>query len=148
MYGGGLKAETTVTNVNLYYGNVNSVYGGGNEAGAVTTNIDTGDVTANYVFGGSNKSGNVNDSHILSTLSSSKSDLNVTTSFKKSTINNSGATGINSSETLSVDIQNNTGVNLVKWDLYINTSDSIFDSNWSSVKVDVVNGAFHQAPAE
>lgn len=143
MYGGGLKAETTVTNVNLYYGNVNSVYGGGNEAGAVTTNIDTGDVTANYVFGGSNKSGNVNDSHILSTLSSSKSDLNVTTSFKKSTINNSGATGINSSETISVDIQNNTGVNLVKWDLYINTSDSIFDSNWSSVKVDVVNGAFH-----
>ena len=143
MYGGGLKAETTVTNVNLYYGNVNSVCGGGNEAGAVTTNIDTGDVTANYVFGGSNKSGNVNDSHILSTLSSSKSNLNVTTSFKKSTINNSGATGINSSETLSVDIQNNTGVNLVKWDLYINTSDSIFDSNWSSVKVDVVNGAFH-----
>lgn len=69
--------------------------------------------------------------------------MNVTTSFKKSTINNSGATGINSSETISVDIQNNTGVNLVKWDLYINTSDSIFDSNWSSVKVDVVNGAFH-----
>ena len=143
IYGGGLKAETTTTNVNLYYGNVNYVYGGGNEAGAVNTNINTGDVIANYIFGGSNNSGDVNDSYILSTLSSSKSNLNVTTSFSESTINNSGATDISSSETISVDIRNNTGVDLVKWDLYINTSDAIFDSNWSSVKVDMVNSAFH-----
>lgn len=143
IYGGGLKAFTTVTNVNLYYGNVISVYGGGNEAGATTTNIDTGNVTAGNIFGGSNKSGDVNDSYILSTLASDNNSLAIDTSFSESTINSIGATDIVSSETIDVNIVNNSSVELVKWDLYIMTSDGIFDSNWSSVKVDMQNGYFH-----
>lgn len=143
IYGGGLKAFSTVTNVNLYYGNVISVYGGGNEAGATTTNVDMGNVTAGNVFGGSNKSGDVNDSYILSTLASSNNSLSLDTSFSKSTINNSGATDIVSSETLDINVKNNSSSDLVKWDLYIMTSDGILDSNWSSVKVDMQNGYFH-----
>ena len=64
VYGGGLKAETGTTNVNLYYGRVDNLFGGGSEAGATTTNVGLGNGTANKVFGGSNISGDVNDSYV------------------------------------------------------------------------------------
>ena len=143
IYGGGLKAFSTTTNVNLYYGNVIEVYGGGNEAGATSTNIDMGNVTARGIFGGSNKNGDVNDSNILSTLASSDNSLSLDVSYSESSVNNSGASDIVSSETIVVNIVNNSNSDLVNWDLYIMTSDGIFDSNFSSVKVDMVNGYFH-----
>lgn len=143
VYGGGLKAETTTTNVNVHYGRVANTFGGGSEAGAITTNIGLGAASTNTIFGGSNLSGDVTDSYINNITIPSKNNISVETSFTTSTINNSGATGIASSETITAKITNNTGANLEKWNLYIITSDGILDSNWSDTTVDYQNGAFH-----
>ena len=143
VYGGGLKAETGTTNVNLYYGRVDNLFGGGSEAGATTTNVGLGNGTVNKVFGGSNISGDVNDSYVRNITSPSKDNIVVDTSFTESTINNSSATNISSSETINVKITNNTSANISKWKLYIFTSKGILDSNWSSAMVYASNGSFY-----
>ena len=144
VYGGGLKAETTTTNVNLNYGLITNVYGGGNEAGAITTNVNLGGANIINVFGGSNTSGEVKTTNIKN-LSVTTSDLSSAFTISKSDINQTGATDILGSEKINVDITNNTGVSLPTWDLYILTSKSIFDSNWSSSKVefDSTNNIYH-----
>lgn len=144
VYGGGLKAETTTTNVNLNYGLITNVYGGGNEAGAITTNVNLGGANIINVFGGSNTSGEVKNTNIKN-LSVTTSDLSSAFTISKSDINQTGATDILGSEKIKVDITNNTGVSLPTWDLYILTSKSIFDSNWSSSKVefDSTNNIYH-----
>ena len=135
IYGGGLKAETTETNLTLNYGLINNVYGGGNEAGADITNLNLGGGTIQNLFGGSNTSGNVTTTNIQNNQNIN-TNIKVETTIKKSTINQTGATNIKGSETIGVTITNNSGKPLPTWDLYLLTTDSIFDSNWSSTKVE------------
>ena len=144
-YGGGLKATATTSNVNLLYGYSKNIYGGGSEAGVTTTNVNIANGYANNIFGGSNKSGNITNSHIKNITSNITTNNNLTATISKatSTINQTNATDIESSETLTVNITNNTGVNLPTWDAYIITSDAIFDSNWSGTNVTEENGIFH-----
>lgn len=96
------------------------------------------------LFGGSNTSGEVKNTNIKN-LSVTTSDLSSAFTISKSDINQTGATDILGSEKIKVDITNNTGVSLPTWDLYILTSKSIFDSNWSSSKVefDSTNNIYH-----
>ena len=145
VYGGGLKAETTTTNVNLNYGLIKNAYGGGNEAGATTTNVNLGNASIVNVFGGSNTSGNVTNANIKNIEGLTTSNLSSTFTISESNINQTGATDILGSEKIKTEITNNTGVNLPTWDLYILTSKSVFDSNWSSSKVefDSVNNIYH-----
>ena len=144
-YGGGLKATTTTSNVNLIYGYSKNIYGGGSEAGVTTTYVNIVNGYADNIFGGSNKSGNIPNSYIQNTTSNVTTNNNLTATITKavSTINQTNATDIESSETLTVDITNNTGVNLPTWDIYVVTSDAIFDSNWSGTNVTELNGVFH-----
>ncbi|MBR3161162.1 MAG: hypothetical protein IKF19_00320 [Bacilli bacterium] len=144
-YGGGLKATTTTSNVNLLYGYSKNIYGGGSEAGVTTTNVNIANGYAENIFGGSNKSGDITNSYIKNINSSVTTNNNLTATISKatSTINQINATDIESSETLTVNITNNTGVNLPTWDAYIITSDAIFDSNWSGTNVTAGNGIFH-----
>ena len=145
IYGGGLKAETTTTNINLNYGLITNVYGGGNEAGATTTNINLGGASIANVFGGSNTSGDVTSTNIKNLSATTTSDLSVKYTINKSNINQTGATGILGSETIKTEITNSTGVSLPTWDLYILTSKSVFDSNWSgaNVEFDSSNNIYH-----
>ena len=48
-------------------------------------------------------------------MAPSKDNIVVDTSFTESTVNNSSATNISSSETINVKITNNTGANISKW---------------------------------
>ena len=145
VYGGGLKAETTTTNLNLNYGLIKNVYGGGNEAGANETNVNLGGADIINLFGGSNKSGDVQNTYIKNIEDFVVSDLSAEFTISQSNINQIGATDISGSETITVEINNNTGVTLSEWDLYILTSESIFDSNWSSseVEFDSINNIYH-----
>ena len=145
IYGGGLKAETTTTNLNLNYGLIKNVYGGGNEAGANETNVNLGGANIINLFGGSNTSGDVPNTYIKNIENILTSDLTATFTISQSNINQIGATDISGSETINVEINNNTGVTLPIWDLYILTSNSIFDSNWSSANVefDNINNVYH-----
>ena len=144
-YGGGLQATTTTTNVNLEYGYSKNVYGGGNRAGATTTNVNLTKGYYENVFGGSNNSGNITNSHVRNASGSTITNDNITVNVTKteSNINQTNNTTKISSENLSVSISNNTGHNLETWDLYLITSDAIFDSNWSGTTVEIVNGVIH-----
>ena len=145
VYGGGLKAETATTNVNLNNGLIFNVYGGGNEAGATTTNVNLGGANIINVYGGSNTSGNVNKTNIKNMTGVTTSDLTAEFTISESNVNQTGATDILGSENIKTVITNNTGVTLTTWDLYILTSRSIFDSNWSSsnVEFDSTNNVYH-----
>lgn len=44
VFGGGLKVDTTTTNINANKGYITNLFGAGNEAGATTTNINIGKV--------------------------------------------------------------------------------------------------------
>lgn len=141
IFGGGLKAQTDTTNVNLNYGYVSNIYGGGDEASASDTYINLGAGTVENIYGGSNTSGEVNNSNISNINAISNSGLSVNPSFANgqlSTWENMG-----SSITLSATISNSTGSNITKWDLYLITTDSEYESNWSDAKVDVKNNMFH-----
>ncbi len=143
VYGGGLKALTTTTNINLNDGLVKNVYGGGNEAGADTTNINIKDSSVINLYGGSNASGTVTNSNIQNIESNNSNNLSVQFEIKESTVNQIGSTDHLSSENIKTKIINNTGVELVKWDLYLITSPSIFDSNWSSANIEYENSTYH-----
>ena len=135
IYGGGLKATTTTTNINLNYGMIKNVYGAGNEAGAETTNVNLGNASIINLYGGANTSGNVTNSNIKNINSVVSNDLFADFEISESTINQTGSTNHQSSETIKVTINNNTTANLTNWDMYIYTSESIFDSNWSNTLV-------------
>lgn len=141
VFGGGLEAETSETNVNLNYGRITNIYGGGDEASAQVTNINlsTGNVT--NIYGGSNTSGEVSSSNISNSASTNNSGISVNSTFTKGQLNTWENMG--SSVTLSTTINNKTGFNITKWDLYLITTKSEFDSNWSDAKVDVKNDMFH-----
>lgn len=142
LYGGGLKAETTRTNLNINYGIVKNAFGGGNEAGAETTNINLKNASIINLFGGSNTSGTVNTSNIKNNGTTS-SNLSATFEISESNINQTGTTGHKASEKIKTKITNKTGANLTKWNLYIITSPSIFDSNWSSTNVSYENNVYY-----
>ena len=129
----------------LNYGLIKNVYGGGNEAGANETNVNLGGADIINLFGGSNKSGDVQNTYIKNIEDFVVSDLSAEFTISQSNINQIGATDISGSETITVEINNNTGVTLSEWDLYILTSESIFDSNWSSseVEFDSINNIYH-----
>ena len=143
VYGGGLKAETTTTNINLNSGLIKNAFGGGNEAGATTTNINLKDATIINLYGGSNASGTVTTSNIKNIASNNSNNLYAEFEINKSTINQTGSTDHKASEKIKTKITNNTGVNITTWDIYIITSPSIFDSNWSGTKVDYENNMYH-----
>lgn len=145
VYGGGLEASTTTSNINLIYGKINNLFGGGKSAGVDTTHINLNKGYVKNTYGGSNTLGDVDSSNIknISNELESNSSLYVDTTFTTSTINTTGATNISSSETLSVTINNNLGVELTEWDLYLITTDTIFDSNWSGTTVEEINGVIH-----
>lgn len=142
LYGGGLKASTTTSNININYGYIKNLYGGGSEAGVTTTNVKLGTPLIENVFGGSNILGDVTTSNISNLAKTSMSNIDVSASYTLSYQNQSGATGITSSEQIDVSITNNTGAQIVTWDLYIITSDGLFDSNWSSANVSGKNGTY------
>ena len=144
-YGGGLKATTTTTNVNLQYGYSKNVYGGGNQAGATTTNVNLTKGYYENIFGGSNNSGNITNSYIQNTTGNlpNNDSISVDVAITESNINQTNNTTKASSENLAISINNTTGHNLETWDLYLFTSDAIFDSNWSGTNVDITNGLIH-----
>lgn len=136
VYGGGLKANGTTSNINLVYGYVTNMYGGGSEAGIDDTHINLNKGYVTNLFGGSNTSGDVTSSYIKNNTSDINSgNLSVTNSYGVSTVNNTGVTDILSSEAISVNINNNTGKDIVKWDYYLFANSVIFDSNWSGTNV-------------
>ncbi len=143
IFGGGLKAETDKTNINLYFGKVTNIYGGGDEASAPLTYVNLGNGTVDNIYGGSNSSGEVNTSNIsnITTNNTSSSGLSVSASFAKGQLNTWDNMG--SSITMSTSVNNNTGAKIVEWDLYLITSKSEFESNWSNAKVDIKNNMFH-----
>lgn len=143
MYGGGLKASTTTSNLDINYGYIKNLYGGGSEAGVNTTNVNLGSALIENVFGGSNLAGDVQESYIKNLENKENSNIQITTSFDKSYQNQSGATGISSSEQINVSINNQSGVNIPTWDLYLYTSDGLFDSNWSDANVSGKRGIYH-----
>lgn len=139
IYGGGLKATSETTNLTLNSGIITNVYGGGNEAGVETSNINLGGANITNLFGGSNTSGTITNANIKNISALQNSNLTVDLNITESTINQTGISEISGSETIEAKIINNTGSNITKWDLYILTSDSIFDSNWSGTKVEFDN---------
>lgn len=141
VFGGGLKASTTKTNINLKYGKITNIYGGGDEASADDTYINLGNGLVNNIYGGSNSSGEVNTSNISNIETTPNSSLTATTTFSKGQLNTWDNMG--SSVTLSVTVNNNTGAKIVRWNLYILTSKSEFESNWSSAKVSVKNNMYY-----
>ena len=144
VYGGGLQASTNSSNVNLIYGKINNIFGGGSKAGVETTHVNLNKGYVKNTFGGSNTSGNVTTSNIKNIDNGlTTSNVTATTTFNTSTINQIGATGIKSSETLNVTINNGESANITKWDFYLITTESIFDSNWSGTTVEEINGVFH-----
>ena len=143
LYGGGLKASTTTSNIDAYYGYITNLYGGGSEAGVDTTNVRLGNALVENVFGGSNILGDVTTSQISNLTNTTNNDIEITTSYTLSYQNQSGATGITSSEQIDVSILNKTGVTLTTWDLYLYTSDGLFDSNWSDANVSGSHGIYH-----
>lgn len=144
VYGGGLQASTTASNVNLIYGKVDNLFGGGSKAGVETTHVNLNKGYVKNTFGGSNTSGNVTTSNIKNiTNNLTTSNVSATTTVTTSTINQTGATDIKSSETLKVTINNGESANITKWDFYLVTTESIFDSNWSGTTVEEINGVFH-----
>ena len=144
VYGGGLQASTTASNVNLNYGKVDNLFGGGSKAGVETTHVNLNKGYVKNTFGGSNTSGNVTTSNIKNiTNNLTTSNVSATTTFTTSTINQTGASNIKSSETLKVTINNGESANITKWDFYLITTDAIFDSNWSGTTVEEINGVFH-----
>lgn len=64
IYGGGNRADTNVTLVNINSGKINDLFGGGNSAGVKTSNIKVYTSTVRDIYGGSNNSGSVNDTNI------------------------------------------------------------------------------------
>ena len=144
VYGGGLKAYTTATNINMIYGNVFNIFGGGSQAGVGVTHVNLNKGYIQNTFGGSNTNGDVEVSNIKNISSSlSESNLTVDTSFSASSINQSGISDMVSSETITVDIANQTGVNITKWDFYLYTNSSVLDSNWSGTNVEEIDGLLH-----
>ena len=60
VYGGNnTGGQTTTTNIECYYGNINNIYGGGNRVNSPTTNVDIYGGDLGSVYGGSNQTGNV-----------------------------------------------------------------------------------------
>ena len=145
VYGGGLRATTTTSNVYLDYGYSTNVFGGGNQAGVNSPHVNLGKGYYENVFGGSNSSGNIPATSVVNYSRTSVNNNYITVDVTKSvsTINQTNNNDKVSSETLAVDVTNNTGANLVTWDLYLITSDCVFDSNWSGTNVEIIDGLIH-----
>ena len=143
LYGGGKKAPSTTSTINFNHGYAGNIFGGGSEAGVTTTNVNLNKGLITNVFGGSNTSGDVTTSNIGSLSgSTSKDSITVNVTKSQSNINQTNTTGHESSETLDVTINNNTGAALTKWTLYLITGEAVLDSNWSSATITYDSGKF------
>lgn len=145
LYGGGLEAFTTTSNLNVLYGKVDYLFGGGKSAGVNDTHLNLNKGYIKNTYGGSNVLGDVINTNIKNTNLEleSNSDLYADVTFDKSTVNQTNNQNIKSSENIKVTLHNNSNVSYNDWDFYLITTDSVFDSNWSSTNIEEINGVFH-----
>lgn len=65
VYGGNnTGGQTTTTNIDCYYGNIDNIYGGGNRVNSPTTNVNIYGGDLGSVYGGSNQTGNVTTANL------------------------------------------------------------------------------------